>query len=130
MTLQDDKTYIMRNGKRVYVIKTVFTEPDRVTGYCEDGIHQRFHRDSGIHWDYFFGGRQFNSPQYDIVGEALQTTDLRDEYLAKEDHRIRQRAALDSFEGDPDSYKKYRAWNRANRPPGPLGAGLKESDYD
>lgn len=131
MNLELDKTYLLRNGQRVYLYKIVFNgPPEIVIGYAEDGTHPRFERTTGASWNYFFGGFTFNEPELDIVSESIDLGDLKQELIAYEDHVVRQRAALDSFEGRPDSYELYRQWNRANRPPGPIRRGMRESDYD
>jgi hypothetical protein len=132
MTLELDKTYLLRNGQRVYAAMLHSHNADIVIGYGDDGIYHHFNRKGGTSRMCFGynGGPVGNDRRIDIVGEAMGFDDLRDEHFASQDHAKRQRAALEVLRDQPDFSEKWEAWNRANRPPGPLGAGLKESDYD
>ena len=127
--IEMNKTYMLRNGQRVY-ISSYWAGPDVMVGYGDDGIYHRFNRGDGTSWNYFFGGPSFNDPRLDIVGEAMDLYDLKNEYLSYEKHCNAQRAELERTRDLENGYELYRKWNRAHRPPGPLRPGLYEKDYD
>lgn len=131
MTIELDKTYVLHNGRRVYAAMYHSYNRDIVIAYGDDGIYHHYNLDGTSRLVFGYnGGPVLNDAHIDIVGEAMGLDDLRDEHFASEAHRAAQRAEWERVRDLPDGYEMYRRWNRANRPPGPLGRGLKESDYD
>lgn len=127
-----DKTYVTRDGMRVYAAMLHSCNADIMIGYGDDGIYHHYRRDNGKSHICigYSGGLPMNWPRLDLVSESLGLPDLRDEHFAYQRHGEEQRRVHASLEGQPDRYARYREWCRKNRPPGPLRPGMKESDYE
>ncbi len=134
MILHLDKTYTLRNGRRVYAAELHYCDPDIMIGYGDDGIYHHFNRVGGTSRLCFgySGGPVLNDPSIDIVGEAMGLNDLRDEHLAYQAHNDERRRVLKSLTDEEYriDHEAYEKWCREHRPPGPLRPGMRASDYE